>query len=727
MISRLSSTALTQMIPLLGSLARLIARGAPLSDQDLQMLLMGADLESDSVALAEIQRWSRLLSALYAQPTPTVRHVTVETLLLRGVPEASAMLAVATIVDRATAVLPTAPATLVTDPRLQASVAQLDFGTLSPDQPVSTEFEIQGGPGQIIVESDYVRVTPTQFDSGTTRVRIEVMPLAGGLLWTDIKLVTASETVDVPVMAQWNAVAIPQVDATVRMLPDAQSQVTELLTNLLDQSTPVRMLPDAQSQTAIEQNTSQQAVATIVVTPGVSEEESGVRLADALAAAPPGAEISLLAGTYRLTQPFVIDKPLTLTGEGMDCTRLCCAAEGWVARFVGDGPFVIAAISFEHTGTAWARVVEVTGGEIDFQRCRFIGGVSDEVGQRGGSGLYVCGHTLGVVAQCEAVSNGTGIYVADHAQPLLEANTCKENKRGGITYEGSARGKVIQNKCVINGQNGIFIGEHAQPILEANICQQNKWPGIGYAGNAGGSAIRNTCSYNEGNGIVVMDHAQPMLEANICQRNRFTGIAYTGCTVGTARQNTCTGNEQSGISVREQAQPTLEANTCQENKGCGILYEGSAAGMAYQNTCVSNEQHGIFIGQQSQPTLEANSCQQNRRTGIAYTGSAVGTALQNMCMGNEQSGISVGEQSRPTLQANICKQNAGSGVVYTGSARGTAILNTCHGNSNTFANYPVSESTGSGWIRPSPATCARSRRNKPGSGFSGRSLITSSA
>ncbi len=46
---------------------------------------------------------------------------------------------------------------------------------------------------------------------------------------------------------------------------------------------------------------------------------------------------------------------------------------------------------------------------------------------------------------------------------------------------------------------------------------------------------------------------------------------------------------------------------------------------------------------------------------------------------------------------------------------------------NTFANYPVNASAGSGWIRPSPATCARIRRNKPGSGFSGRSLITSSA
>ena len=46
---------------------------------------------------------------------------------------------------------------------------------------------------------------------------------------------------------------------------------------------------------------------------------------------------------------------------------------------------------------------------------------------------------------------------------------------------------------------------------------------------------------------------------------------------------------------------------------------------------------------------------------------------------------------------------------------------------NTFANYPVSTSTGSGWIRPSPVTAARSRCNKPGSGFSGRSLMICSA
>ncbi len=46
---------------------------------------------------------------------------------------------------------------------------------------------------------------------------------------------------------------------------------------------------------------------------------------------------------------------------------------------------------------------------------------------------------------------------------------------------------------------------------------------------------------------------------------------------------------------------------------------------------------------------------------------------------------------------------------------------------NTFANYQGDGSVGSGWIRPSFVTLARSRCTKPGSGFSGRSFMRSSA
>ncbi|MBP1466216.1 right-handed parallel beta-helix repeat-containing protein, partial [Candidatus Chloroploca sp. M-50] len=447
MPSSLSSTTLTQLCPLLGSLARLMARGAALNDAELQMLLMGVELENDPAALAELQRWGRLLNALQHQPT--LRQITVETLLLRGLPEAPILLAVATVIEGLPA-SPSPPATTTTastPDQLQVHPASLDFGTLAPDQPVVAYLTIQGGPGHIVVESDYLHIAQRQFGAAPTRVSVEARPLAGGVLWTSLKLVTANATVDVPVIAQWAAASAPQPGVT------------------------------------------------LVVTPGASEDEAGVRLVEAVAAAPAGGVLHVAAGTYRLAQPLVVHKPLTLTGEGQDQTRLLCAAEAYVAHLTGDGPFVVADLSFVHVGTAWASVVQVSGGVIDIQRCCFTGGVFDATSHRGGSGLALGGQTGGLVRQCEVRGNATyGIYVGDQAQPTLEANTCQQNQQSGIGYGGSAGGTARQNTCTGNTKHGISVTEQAQPTLEANTCQQNQESGIAYRDSAGGTARQNTCT-----------------------------------------------------------------------------------------------------------------------------------------------------------------------------------------------------------------------------------------
>ncbi len=97
MTSRLSSEALNQLTPLLGSLARLVARGSQVSEAQLRTLLLGADLESEPAALEELKRWGRLLTALREQPSEENRHATVEALMLRGLPEAPVLLAVDTV------------------------------------------------------------------------------------------------------------------------------------------------------------------------------------------------------------------------------------------------------------------------------------------------------------------------------------------------------------------------------------------------------------------------------------------------------------------------------------------------------------------------------------------------------------------------------------------------------------------------------------------------------
>lgn len=197
MTSRLSSEALNQLVPLLGSLARLVARGSQVSEAQLRTLLLGADLESEPAALEELKRWGKMLAALREQPSEDNRHATAEALMLRGLPEAPVLLAVDTVTGGG-GVPPSPPR------RLSASVTSLDLGELSPGQAASTEFEVQGGPGRVVVESDQVRVTPQQFGAGPTRIRVEVKPLgAGGVLWTALRLVTAGETLELPVVAQW--------------------------------------------------------------------------------------------------------------------------------------------------------------------------------------------------------------------------------------------------------------------------------------------------------------------------------------------------------------------------------------------------------------------------------------------------------------------------------------------------------------------------------------------
>jgi hypothetical protein len=114
-----------------------------------------------------MKRWGHLLKKLYQNPSEELRHATVEALLLRGLPEASVLLAVSTVIkERSNA------------NRLKLSLERLDFGQLAIGQSANFELEVEGGPGQIVIENDQVQVTPMQFGTEKTRIRVEVKPFA---------------------------------------------------------------------------------------------------------------------------------------------------------------------------------------------------------------------------------------------------------------------------------------------------------------------------------------------------------------------------------------------------------------------------------------------------------------------------------------------------------------------------------------------------------------------
>lgn len=198
MSSFLPPDKLESLVPLLGSLARLLARSLKPDMEQLETLLIGAGLEPSEDMLDELRRWALLLERVRSAKPVTLQTV-VESLMLRGVPEAAALLAV-----NAVAEMPSATgASTALDEGLIVSVSNLDFGILPVGQEASADLQVSGASGHVVVENDQVWASPDRFGPAETVVHVTVRPVTDGMLWTNLQFVTGTETIEIPVTAQW--------------------------------------------------------------------------------------------------------------------------------------------------------------------------------------------------------------------------------------------------------------------------------------------------------------------------------------------------------------------------------------------------------------------------------------------------------------------------------------------------------------------------------------------
>ena len=301
-------------------------------------------------------------------------------------------------------------------------------------------------------------------------------------------------------------------------------------------------------------------------------------LAAAIADAGPGATIRVGPGTHRLKRAFTIRESVILVGAGMDLTEVVCDRGDFVLRYEGRGLFSLRDLSVRWEGPQGraADVVSVHGGaEVLIEDCRFTGATSRE--QMAGAGLELKGSVRGSVLRCQANGNGWGIVVGEHAQPLLEGNTCRQNKIAGIAYFGDSAGIARRNSCLNTVESyGFYAIERSHPTLEENVCRDNTWTGIAYFDQAGGVARRNECIANGMSGFIVAQEARPELDSNICREHRYCGIIYAGTARGRAHHNLCADNGLFGIWLGEQSRPRLEHNTCERNPKAGVYVTAEA-------------------------------------------------------------------------------------------------------------------------------------------------------
>jgi nitrous oxidase accessory protein len=291
-------------------------------------------------------------------------------------------------------------------------------------------------------------------------------------------------------------------------------------------------------------------------------------LGDAVRSAPAGSHIVVRGGTYR-EHPMVIDRPLTIAGEGRPVIEPTTA--GTLIRVVADGvtlrglvlahisPSHVedrAAVKFEGVRHCVADSLEVQDAPYGIYAsktsdCRFV----NNVVRGGGSGRQPLGNALHLWSAQRMTVTGNvvtghrdGLYFEFVEDATVDRNTSERNTRYGLHFMFSNRCAYRDNRLAANGA-GVAVMYSRGVTMERNVFDAN----------------RGATAY----GLLLKDIGESRLEGNRFSDNTV-GLLIEGGGDLTVTRNHFTGN---GWAVK------LMANS-PRNRFEGNVFGGNSFDMA---------------------------------------------------------------------------------------------------------------------------------------------------
>lgn len=295
---------------------------------------------------------------------------------------------------------------------------------------------------------------------------------------------------------------------------------------------------------------------------------SGDELVAAVAAAGSGSTILLRPGTFRLTEPLVLLRPISLRGAGRGATRLVSTAPGAAVLVLAPGRTALEDLTVRHEGTETASVVVVRAGAARLASVRITGGTAP-ADTPGGFGLVLrstpstptgADRSATVVTDSLVAGNRAGgIAIAGSEAPTVHSTTVRDNGGCGVCYLQRAAGILVDSRLEANGV-GVELAGRAGPTLRANTVAGSGEVGILYTRRAAGRAVDNAVSGSR-LGIQIAGHARPELDGN-----RITDIGEAAVVVAGSGRGTVTGtacpDAPAGIVLLDDAAPALDGNDC---------------------------------------------------------------------------------------------------------------------------------------------------------------------
>ncbi len=194
-VSKFSGNQLESLLELLPEISARIKSNQKFSPNTFKILLMSLDLETDEIYVHELQKWVELLQLV--RQDPSNGEDVISALKLRGVPEASAVLAVQDVIK-------------VSEPKknvgqnIQLSTKHIDFGEVLTGKSVTKEIEILSGSGVIKNENEFLKISSQEFKKGDI-IKITAQGGQEGQILFDNKIIfqNENESVALGVSIQW--------------------------------------------------------------------------------------------------------------------------------------------------------------------------------------------------------------------------------------------------------------------------------------------------------------------------------------------------------------------------------------------------------------------------------------------------------------------------------------------------------------------------------------------
>jgi len=377
----------------------------------------------------------------------------------------------------------------------------------------------------------------------------------------------------------------------------------------------------------------------------------------AIAAARPGAMISVAAGRYE--ENLRIDKVVSIAAESGPGSVEVHAATGPVLQVAAEG----AQLSGLRLGTTDGQqvAIDVARGQVGLDECAVAGNAWTAVLARMQGALALRGCTI-------TNPGGAGVVITSSAQSSMEDTEVRGTGSSAVVV--TERGSLVMRRCVVHEPkgNGVCVNGNSRAVVEGCEIVAAGKPSVVVEGE-GSATISRLRVRDCGNVDLYLTGSGPVTVTD----STFTAAAVQSVHVSGGAQPTLrgcafTGAGRNGIQISGGSAPRFEHCTVADTP-VGLIVDGGATPRFFSVEITGTQQSAAVFGDGAVAHATGLTANSESGTGVVVRGGSKLELRDADLRVGSTTAVDVSASAQVTMTDSRVSCLAGTGVALSGGAR----------------------------------------------------------